>query len=67
MNSTSPAHSAMSVAAVVGGGSSNTASLTSEDFHLPADLIPIHDRKEEALLGQFFSHFDLLNYSCAFL
>ncbi|KAJ9701374.1 hypothetical protein PVL29_006639 [Vitis rotundifolia] len=50
MNSTSPAHSAISGSAVVGGGSSNTAALASEDFPLPTDPISIQDRKDEALL-----------------
>ncbi|KAB1216089.1 hypothetical protein CJ030_MR4G027175 [Morella rubra] len=49
MNSSSPAHSSLSTTAIVGGNSSN-ATLSTEEFHIPPDLISIHERKDEALL-----------------
>ncbi|KAE8055660.1 hypothetical protein FH972_012487 [Carpinus fangiana] len=48
MNSTSPAHSSISTTAIVGGSSSNAA-LSTEEFHIPPDLISIQERKDEAL------------------
>jgi hypothetical protein len=50
MNSTSPAHSSISTTAIVGGSSSNAA-LSTEEFHIPPDLISIQERKDEALHG----------------
>ncbi|KAG2680316.1 hypothetical protein I3760_11G094600 [Carya illinoinensis] len=49
MNSSSPAHSSISTTTIMGGNSSNAA-LSTEEFHIPPDLISIQERKDEALL-----------------
>lgn len=47
----SPARSSISASLV--GPSSVAAAVGGDDFHFPADLISIQDRKDEALRGQY--------------
>lgn len=50
----SPARSSISTTAIVGANATAAAaSLAVDDYHFPADLISIQDRKDEALQGQF--------------
>uniref|UniRef100_A0A5B6YSX2 Protein SAMBA n=1 Tax=Davidia involucrata TaxID=16924 RepID=A0A5B6YSX2_DAVIN len=46
--SSSPARSSISTTAIVGGNAASALAI--DDFHFPADLISIQDRKDEALL-----------------
>lgn len=46
--SSSPARSSISTTAIA--GANGPSSLPVDDFHFPADLISIQDRKDEALL-----------------
>ncbi|XP_027081548.1 protein SAMBA isoform X2 [Coffea eugenioides] len=50
--SSSPARSSISTTAVAGSANAvvGGSSLSVEDYHFPADLISIQDRKDEALL-----------------
>ena len=62
-SSSSPAHSSISTTAIVGGlslglgsSSNNAATLTTEDLlHNPSDSISYQERKDEAMLGLYFS------------
>ncbi|XP_019199647.1 PREDICTED: uncharacterized protein LOC109193262 [Ipomoea nil] len=45
----SPARSSISTTAIVGANATAAASLPVDDYHFPADLISIQDRKDEAL------------------
>ncbi|GFZ17125.1 hypothetical protein Acr_26g0003950 [Actinidia rufa] len=47
--SSSPARSSISTTAIA--GANVPSALTADDFHFPADLISIQDRKDEALQG----------------
>ncbi|GFZ16646.1 hypothetical protein Acr_25g0010550 [Actinidia rufa] len=53
--SSSPARSSISTTAIA--GANVPSALTADDFNLPADLISIQDRKDEALQGGFCSIF----------
>ncbi|KAL6979897.1 hypothetical protein U1Q18_021553 [Sarracenia purpurea var. burkii] len=46
--SSSPARSSISTTAIAGGNA--PSALAGDDFHFPADLISIQDRKDEALM-----------------
>ncbi|CAK9170045.1 unnamed protein product, partial [Ilex paraguariensis] len=48
LSSSSPARSSISTTAIVGANAAS--SLAIEEFHFPADLITIQDRKDEAIL-----------------
>lgn len=55
MNTSSPANSSISTAAVAGRCTTNAA-MSLDDFRFPANLISVPERKDEAMTGLFPFH-----------